>query len=83
MSVGEQDRQLGMVDDVMGDAAEDALAQTCVAVAAHDQKIGADRLCLMHQGCADRFAGRLDDMGFAADPMPGEIVLHPVECIGI
>ena len=49
MSVREQDRQLGLVDHVVGDAAEDTLAQTRVTVTTHDQKIRAECHRFLHQ----------------------------------
>jgi len=83
-SMGEQDREFRLIDDVMGDAAEDAFAQTGVAIAAHREEIGADRRRLVHQRRAHGMATGLDNMGFAADAVPGEVVLSVFEsgCVG-
>ncbi len=81
--MGEQDGEFRLIDDVMGNAAEDAFTQAGVAIAAHREEIGADRRRLVHQCRADGMAASFDDMGFAADTMPGEVVLSGFQSGGV
>jgi hypothetical protein len=80
--MGDQDGHVGVLEYMLGDAAEDALAHAAAAVAAHDQQIGPELLRPREQR-RPHFASRVHRMDLADQPVPAQIfgqrgaALHP------
>ena len=71
-----------MVQDMASHATQNPLTQTMVAVATHDQKIGAQVDGFAHQGRPNGLAVDVDHAAFAADVMPSEVVRRTLGTFG-
>src|SRR3954470_5736079 len=74
LSVGDENRQARMGQNIAGNATQDHFADPAVAVAAHDQEIRPQFRGAGNDSAADRFVVRLHHLDTGMDTVPCEVV---------
>ena len=72
--MSQQERNRCLVHEIVGDAAEQSLAQAGMTVSAHDDKVGLSSFCFCDQLGSDLTVLALDAMKDGVDPMMLEMI---------